>query len=461
VIVLSHRGPYRFERDGQGGFRAHRGAGGVVSSLLPLLTGRDDARWIATALSADDAEAARAGALDDLEVEVDLLEVDETHLRLHLDVVANGVLWFLHHGLFDLDREPRFDSGFREAWSAHRAVNDAFAAAAAERAEPGEVVLVQDYQLGLVPGRLRELRPDLRVVHFTHTPFCDAETIGVLPDDVAAAVCGSLGSGPAGFHTERWATGFRRSAAAVLGPAAGIGPVFTAPLGPDVPALTTAAHAPEVRAAAAALADTVGERQVILRIDRIEPAKNLVRGFAAYDRLLELRPGLRGRVVFVAMCSPSREAIPEYRMYAEEVVRTAEAVNDRWATGDWLPVVLDIRDDFARSVAGLERYDVLLVNPLRDGMNLVAKEGPALNRRDGVLCLSPGAGAFAELAPAVVPVHPFDVEQAAGALDRALALPFDERAEQAERLRALATARTPTDWLSDLLGQAGEHFDEP
>ena len=460
MIVLSHRGPYRFERNGPGGFRAHRGAGGVVSSLLPLLTGRDDARWIATALSDDDAEAARAGALDDLEVEVDLLEVDATHLRLHLDVVANGVLWFLHHGLFDLVREPRFDSDFREAWSAHRAVNDAFADAAAERAEPGEVVLVQDYQLGLVPGRLRTLRPDLRVVHFTHTPFCDAETIGVLPDDIAAAVCGSLASGPAGFHTARWADGFRRSAAAVLGPRTGIGPVFTAPLGPDVPALTAAANAPEVRAASAALADTVGERQVILRIDRIEPAKNLVRGFAAYDRLLDARPGLRGRVVFVAMCSPSREAIPEYRTYAEEVIRAAEAVNDRWATGDWLPVVLDIRDDFARSLAGLERYDVLLVNPLRDGLNLVAKEGPALNRRDGVLCLSPGAGAFAELAPAVVPVHPFDVEQAAGALDRALALPFDERAEQAAHLRSLATARTPSDWLRDLLDQAGEKVGE-
>lgn len=456
MIIVSHRGPYRFERDDTDGFRAHRGAGGVVSALLPLLTSRADTRWIAAALSAEDTEAARAGALDELELEVDLLEIDATHHRMHLDVIANGVLWFLHHGLFDLVHEPRFDAEFREAWTAYVAVNDAFAEATAERAEPGETVLVQDYQLGLVPGRLRALRPDLRVVHFTHTPFCDGEAISVLPDDVAASLCGALASGPAGFHTDRWATGFRRAAAVALGPDTALGPVFTAPLGPDVPALAAAAAEPAARAAAAQLADTVGERRVILRIDRIEPAKNIVRGFTAYDRLLEARPGLRGRVVFVAMCSPSRQGIAGYRAYAEAVARAADAVNDRWASGDWLPVVLDVRDDYARSLAGLERYDVLVVNPLRDGLNLVAKEGPAINRRDGVLCLSPGAGAFAELAPAAFPMHPFDIEQSAATLDAALAAPFDERSARATHLRTLATARTPADWLADLVGQAGE-----
>ena len=460
MIVASHRGPYRFERDATGGFRAHRGAGGIVSALLPLLTGREDTRWIAAALSPDDAEAARAGGLDGLDLEVDLLEIDETHHRMHLDVIANGVLWFLHHGLFDLVREPRLDADFREAWTAYCAVNDAFAAAVADRADPHETVLVQDYQLGLVPGRLRELRPDLRVVHFTHTPFCDGDAIGVLPDDVAAAVCGALASGPAGFHTRRWADGFRRAAAVALGPDHPVGPVFAAPLGPDVPALAAAAAEPATRAAASDLADIVGERQVILRIDRIEPAKNIVRGFAAYDRLLEARPGLRRRVVFVAMCSPSRPGIAAYRAYAEEVTRAADAVNDRWATDDWLPVVLDVRDDYARSLAGLERYDVLLVNPLRDGLNLVAKEGPALNRRDGVLCLSRGAGAYEELAPAVVPVHAFDLEQAASALDVALAMPFDERAARAALLRERAGRRTPADWLRDLVRHADEQGEE-
>jgi trehalose 6-phosphate synthase len=204
------------------------------------------------------------------------------------------------------------------------------------------------------------------------------------------------------------------------------------------------------------LADTVGERQVILRTDRIEPSKNIVRGFAAFDRLLEARPGLRGRVVFVAMVYPSRQGLAEYLAYANEVEQAADRCNDRWATRDWVPVVLDARDDFARSVAGLERYDVLVVNPLRDGLNLVAKEGPVCNRRDGVLCLSPEAGAFEELHPAAIEMHPYDLEQAAGALDTALTLPLDERAGRAARLRKLATMRTPDDWLRDLVRHARE-----
>ena len=125
-------------------------------------------------------------------------------------------------------------------------------------------------------------------------------------------------------------------------------------------------------------------------------------------------------------------------------------------TRDWTPIVLDDQDDFARSVAGMQRYDVLFVNPIRDGLNLVAKEGPALNRRDGILCLSREAGAFDELHPAAVALHPFDIEQMAVALDDALAMPFDERAAMSARLRELACARTPARWLADLVAHAPE-----
>ena len=195
---------------------------------------------------------------------------------------------------------------------------------------------------------------------------------------------------------------------------------------------------------------------MIARTDRIEPSKNIVRGFLAFDRLLEARPGLRGRVVFVAMVYPSRETLAEYLAYASEVQQAVARVNDRWATRDWTPIIFDDRDDFARSVAGLQRYDALLVNPIRDGLNLVAKEGPVLNRRDGLLCLSPEAGAYDEMAPAALAVHPYDIEQCAGVLDTALAMPLDERGVRATKLRELATARTPADWLGDLVRHAGQ-----
>jgi trehalose 6-phosphate synthase len=170
--------------------------------------------------------------------------------------------------------------------------------------------------------------------------------------------------------------------------------------------------------------------------------------------LLEARPGLRGRVVFLAMLYPTRQGRAEYLAYANEVEQCVARVNDRWATRDWTPIILDDRDDFERSVAGMQRYDVLFVNPIRDGLNLVAKEGPIVNRRDGVLCLSPEAGAYDEMAEGAIPVHPYDIEQAAGALDTALSMPFDERESRAKLLRSLALRRNPSDWLRDLISNA-------
>ncbi|HVJ98664.1 MAG TPA: trehalose-6-phosphate synthase, partial [Acidimicrobiia bacterium] len=300
----------------------------------------------------------------------------------------------------------------------------------------------------------RTLRPDLRVVHFTHTPFAGPDDIGVLPTDVAEKLCASLASGPAGFHTARWAECFRRSATAMLGPNALTREPFVAPLGPDPAELEAVASSRAVRLESEALADAVGERMVIVRTDRMEPSKNIVRGFHAYDRLLEARPGLRGRVVFLAMLYPTRQGLAEYLAYANEVEQSVARVNDRWATRDWTPIILDDRDNFERSVAGMQRYDVLFVNPIRDGLNLVAKEGPIVNRRDGVLCLSPEAGAYDEMADAAIPVHPYDIEQAAGALDTALSMPFDERESRAKLLRTLASNRNPSDWLRDLINNA-------
>ncbi len=460
MIVVSHRGPFSFSRAPDGSFVTRRGAGGVVGALGPLLAGGDHSAtgagnppvWVAAAIGEDERDAVEAGAVDVAGVDLRLLVLDERTHHLHYDLVSNGTLWFLYHDLFDLARRPRFDRRWREAWDAYVEVNATFADAVLDAAEPGDVVLVQDYQLALVPGRLRELRPDLRVVHFTHTPFCGPDVIGVLPFDVAEMLCASMASVPHGFHAQRWASAFRASCERVLG-----GPpptTFVAPLGPDADELAEVAASAEAVAAREALDALVGDRVLLLRTDRIEPSKNIVRGFAAYELLLEDHPSWRGRVVFVAMLYASREGLSEYQAYRTEVEAAAARVNARFGTADWQPVVLDTRDDFARTVAGLQRADVLLVNPLRDGLNLVAKEGPLLNERDAVLCLSPGAGAWDELQSAVCTVHPFDLEQTAAELHRALTMPVAERGEQATRLRDLVAARTSAMWLADLMAAA-------
>jgi trehalose 6-phosphate synthase len=259
---------------------------------------------------------------------------------------------------------------------------------------------------------------------------------------------------PCGFHTARWARAYEACVETVLGPQHGTVLSFSAPLGPDPADLGDAIDSPEGRAALQELEASVGDRLLLLRSDRIDPSKNIVRGFLAYDRLLERAPEWRERVLFVARLNESRQGLPEYQAYAQEVEQAATFVNERWATRDWEPVVTDLRDDFPRSVACYARYDALLVNPLKDGLNLVAKEGPMMNRRDGVLCLSPEAGSYDELAPAVLDAHPYDLDQTAGALHTALSMPADARREQASRLRELAGAHTPATWLQAQISAA-------
>ncbi len=164
---------------------------------------------------------------------------------------------------------------------------------------------------------------------------------------------------------------------------------------------------------------------------------------------METRPAWRGRVVMLALAYPSREGLADYLSYRSEVEHTADRINDAWGTADWTPIVLDVADDRDRSVAALTRYDVLLVNPVRDGLNLVAKEGPLVNTVDGVVVLSREAGAWEELQPAAVGVNPFDVTGTALALELALGMDPDERANRAAALRDLVLGRTAADWLDD------------
>ena len=456
MIVVSHRGPAKFVRAEDGSFRARRGSGGLAGTLGRLLDhgGDGPVGWVAAAMTDDDRAAAAAGATALPDIALELLAVDPRQHRLHYDIVSNATLWFLHHGLFDLPRRPRFDERFGEAWDAYVAVNRAFADRVAETAPTGDIVLVQDYHLALVPGQLRAQRPDLRVVHFTHTPFCGPNSIRVLPDEVGRAICESMATVPCGFHTGRWARAYEACVETVLGDDHADAATFAAPLGPDPADLGDAIDSPEGRAALDALEAQLGDRLLLLRSDRVEPSKNIVRGFLAFDRLLDRAPEWRERVVFVAMLNESRQGLPEYQAYGQEVEQAAARVNDRWARPDWQPVVMDLRDDFPRSVAGYARYDALLVNPLKDGLNLVAKEGPMVNRRDGVVCLSPEAGAYDELGPAVLEAHPYDLDQTATALHTALSMPAAARREQATRLRDLASAHTPASWLQAQISAA-------
>lgn len=450
-MIASNRGPLSFRLDDAGQPVAKRGAGGLVSGLAPIVAGTDTI-WIAAAISDVDRMVATEGVVEAEGFRTRLLAIDPVTYRMAYDVVGNATLWFVYHGLFDLARRPRFDLRFAEAWDAYRSVNEAFADAIAAEAPTGAVALVQDYHLALLGPMVTARRPDLRTVHFSHTPFAPPDALRVLPDRYRdELLAGMAGHHACGFHTRRWASEFEASCAEF---ASAPSPTFVAPLAPDPDDIGTVATSSACDAAVAELDRVLGSRLLIARVDRIELSKNLLRGFHAYDDLLRRYPEWRGRVVFGAFMYPSREGLPEYLAYRQEVESLIDQINTRWRTADWQPILADLSDDFPRSVAALRRYDVLLVNPIRDGLNLVAKEGPLVNQRDGLVALSPEAGVWDELAGAARPVHPYDVAGTADVLATALAASPAERADEAAELRRRAMLRRPADWLADQLAAA-------
>ena len=454
VVIVSNRGPLSFRRGEGGELVARRGAGGLVSGLAPLVIGTSTT-WIAAALSEGDREAATGGLIETEGFRVRTLSLDPDDHRAAYETISNATLWFAYHGLFDLAREPVIDTAWREAWAAYRRTNAAFARAVAEEAPAGAVVLVQDLHLTLVAGTLAEVRPDLRCVHFTHTPFCRADGLRVLPTNVRLELLEGMAAHRAcGFHSRRWADAFEECCRVDLGRSPN---TFVAPLGPDADDLAAVVGSPASQEAHSEIDAALGGRQFVVRVDRIELSKNLLRGFQAFDDLLQRYPQWRERVVFGAYVYPSREGLEAYRRYRKDTEAIVGDVNRRWSTARWTPVLLDSTDDFPRSLAAMRRADVLLVNPISDGLNLVAMEGVLANDRNGSVVLSTGAGGWDLLGrpDAAFGVNPFDVSATADQLHRALSATPDERARRATTLHRAVSARTPSHWLADLLAAAG------
>jgi trehalose 6-phosphate synthase len=401
--------------------------------------------------------------------------------------VANSTLWFLHHLLFDIPNQPQFGPEFQRDWEAYQAYNEAFADALTAEASRGAGrtrVLIQDYHLSLAPRLLREklgdAARDTGIAHFWHTPWAPPDYYRLLPREVGRSLlAGLLGADHAGFHAIRWASAFLDCCEAILGahvdrrPAQGAGPdgtgrdvagsagrvsylghvteVAVHPLGVDAPALRARARAQDVRAHLGTLGRAAGDMKLIVRIDRTELSKNIVRGLAAYRELLATRPQWHGRVVHLAFAYPSRSELPEYREYTDRVRRLAREITEEFGTPDWNPLVLEVKDDYPRSLAACALADVLLVNPVRDGMNLVAQEGPVLSERGCALVLSREAGAAARLGADALLVNPYDIIETADALHQALVMPDAERQRRSAGLAATAAAARPARWLGDQL----------
>ncbi|MFF7369203.1 alpha,alpha-trehalose-phosphate synthase (UDP-forming) [Streptomyces tricolor] len=460
VLVASNRGPVSYQVGEDGALHARRGGGGLVSGLSAI--GSDAGSvWVCAALGDGDRAAVRRAdggllpAEDTGGQRVRMLDIDASVHAEAYNGIANSVLWFVHHMLYQTPLEPVFDAEFRRQWGSYEAYNRAFAEALAEEAAEGAAVLIQDYHLALAPRMLRRLRPDLRIGHFSHTPWAPPDYFRLLPDDIAAELLGGiLGADRAAFLTQRWADAFTACCHAVLGPGIPSGTrIGVHGLGADADFLRERAHRPDVDERMALLREEIGPgRKAIVRVDRTELSKNIVRGLLAYEQLLADHPEWREKVVHVAFAYPSRQDLAVYRDYTAEVRRVAQEINERYGVPGWTPVVLHVKDDFARSLAAYRLADVALVNPIRDGMNLVAKEVPVVSDAGCALVLSREAGAYEELGDDAFVVNPYDIAGTARALHEALTLPGGERAERSKRLAAAATALPPAQWFLDQLG---------
>ena len=463
VVLASNRGPMSFVETATG-YEIKRGAGGLAGALHPVAARLGEhAVWIATATSRTDRAAIAAGAATDLESQlgykVDLLEIEPDTYAQYYNTVSNRMLWFANHCLFEELGIPRFEDDVLPAWEgSYTDVNRRFAEAVARDAGDGTLVLFQDYHLSLAPALLRRLRPELPSLHFTHSSFCGPDGLSHLPEAIyRQTVEGMLGADLVGFHVHQWVEGFL-AACEALGYEVDRDDACVAvdgrkawvrayPITIAVAELRERAQRDKVQTWARRFREeTAGT--LLVRADRAEPSKNIVRGFEAFERVLDRRPDLRGSVRFVACLYPSREAMHEYQDYSLRIEQAVARINETYPDH----VGLFMQDDFERTLGALLVYDVLVVNPLMDGMNLVAKEGPAINEAGGCLVLSSKAGASEDLGSIAVTIEdPYSVEETAAALERAIDMDASERRRRSDQLRTAVAARAPEDWIDPQL----------
>ncbi len=381
------------------------------------------------------------------------------------NVVANPTLWFLQHYMWGLTDAPDIDLGLHHAWySGYVPVNEGFADAVVEELErdPGAAVFFHDYHLYLAPRIVRDRVPEATLSHFVHVPWTETDYWSVLPEHLRRAVHeGVLANDSVSLHTERWRRNFMRACEDIVGAVVDYGEgaielegrrtiVSAHPISVDPSEFDELKQSEAVLAEEAQLVARRPEFLVV-RVDRTDPSKNCVRGFRAFGLFLDQHPELHRRVTMLALLDPSRQDIPEYSEYLAAIQRETRAINDRFQQDGWTPIDLRVEDNFAQSVAAYKQYDALLVNSVYDGMNLVSKEAPLVNERDGVLILSENTGAHEELGQWAITVNPFDVYGQAQAIHAALTMAAGERGRRLEAIRAHVRAHDLEEWLTALL----------
>src|SRR5215469_8956203 len=483
-IIASNRGPIEYQLSQDKTLKPRRGPGGVVKALIEAAS-QMKTTWVAMAMTEGDRIAVKEAQQKDGLLPVSLpghkmhlryVTISKAAYRKHYEKISNQWLWFLQHYMYNPTEDSATIHQIQDAWTngycvANQAIADAVNTEI-DREDSGVVVMLHDYHLYLAAAMIRECHPLVIIQQFIHIPWPDVRCWHFLPSNITQAIYSGLaGNDIIGFQTERDARNFIEGARTLLDGAVvdfeegtiewkgHCTNVRAYPVSISVTSERRAVRSLAGKQAAAKIVPLLSEK-TIMRVDRFEPTKNIVRGFQAYAQMLDEHPDLLGRVTFLAFLVPSRGSLPEYRRYHSEVLKIIEEIKQKYGREGWKPIEAFFENDRTQALAAMQYYDVLLVNPIIDGMNLVAKEGSVVNQRDGVLVLSRTAGAFQQLGKASIPISPIDVTETARALYEALTMPAAERRNKATQARQIVERQDLGGWLARQIADINNLLDQ-
>ena len=469
LILVSNRGPVEHQMSGDGRPEARRGSGSVVTAFNSLAQ-KFEFTWVASAMGEGDRVVSENGQAPHIKSPLPGHEINLRYVvtprrvyHKYYNILCNPLLWFLQHYMWNPPYNPNVDAAVHDAWeSGYIPVNQAFANAVISEAralEQAPIVIGHDYHLYLMPEFVRKGVPEAVIQHFVHIPWPTPQYWHMIPDYIIRRICESLCTTDLlGFQTigdvrcfldtveefvpdvtvDRTSHTVARSGRTTS--------VKVYPISINVEEVQRIANTPRALDYENRLSADTGD-VTIVRIDRAEPNKNIVRGFRAYELMLTRYPELKGKVKFLAFLVPSRTHIRQYQRYMDEIQQVIQQINNNHGTDDWQPIVPFIENNYTQAIAGMKLYDVLLVNTIIEGMNLVAKEGPVVNNRDGVLVLSHSSGVYQQLSDGAISVSPTDIEGTMEALHQAITMSAEDRKARAARMLSSVCREDINHWL--------------
>lgn len=469
LIVVSNRGPVEFYKSNSN-IKMKRGAGGLVSTLLPLMESLNGV-WIASAMTPGDVEVAKRYPDNKVPIPqkdpkfwVPFVVVDSDRYECYYSVISNPLLWFIQHYMWNSPYTPNIDDKIHQAWEkGYLYMNQKFAEKVLSEADKNEkepLIMLQDYHLYLCPTFIRKKLKDIFLSQFIHIPWPQSEYFSIIPEYMRKSIIeGLLSNDLLGFHIPRYVTNFIQTCEeyadevdynqGIIWHNGQTTHVKSYPISVDYDGIKEMASSSGVLEKENLIKEIKKDYFLFYRTDRADLSKNIIRGFEAYELFLHKYPQYHKKVKYLTTGKPTRQQIREYYNYYYDIIDIIENINYKYAQDDWKPIEWIFKADYELVVAAFKNYDCMIVNPIADGMNIVPKEASAVNENQGVVILSEKAGCFEELKECVIPVNPYDISQTAEAYHDALKMSENERNEQFKKIQDIVAQRTIYHWISE------------